>query len=384
MKRTVSLIAISLLVFAGCARQDKDANKSPEGNAQENPPTQACRAIVPALQAVVFIDAETVLVFPGHLTGIADEEAVNRDRVPLITRDGGESWNSIAVSPLDFDAICFSDVSSGWLVKHGSELWKTTDGGFSWSFVSKIEDDDGTLDFSQQAKFIDERNGWILGLTSLWHTDDGGETWSRHEFPWLVDGFFVRGESVWVALQYRPEQNNAVYETRDGGTSWDESEIPNTMPTLQDSIDIMDLCFVDEKTGWLADSRSLYRTDDSGKSWLRQRLPSRRVRIDSICSVGEQECWAAGYRVLNASENKFEAILLHTTDGGGSWQQVDVGVKQLSFDKVFFSDAQNGWLVCKDATEGDPLFDRSAIIYRTADGGVTWKLVLSVKSPYQS
>jgi len=59
-------------------------------------------------------------------------------------------------------------------------------------------------------------------------------------------------------------------------------------------------------------------------------------------------------------------------------------VKQLSFDEVFFSDAQNGWLVCKDAAEGDPLFDQSAIIYRTGDGGVTWKQVLSVKSPYQS
>jgi hypothetical protein len=115
-----------------------------------------------------------------------------------------------------------------------------------------------------------------------------------------------------------------------------------------------------------------------------QACRARRILIDSICLVDQQECWAAGCRVLNASENKFEAILFHTTDGGGSWQQVDVGVKQLSFDKVFFSDAQNGWLVCKDAAEVDPLFDQSAIIYRTGDGGVTWNQVLSVKSPYQS
>jgi photosystem II stability/assembly factor-like uncharacterized protein len=67
---------------------------------------------------------------------------------------------------------------------------------------------------------------------------------------------------------------------------------------------------------------------------------------------------------------------------GGSWQRVDVGVKQLSFE-VFFTDAQNGWLVCKGAADGVPLFDKSAVIYRTRDGGVTWKTILSVNSPYQ-
>jgi len=319
VNRKVCLVALSLLLFVSCARQDKEAKRSSEDSSQKNPRNyqQSCKAIVPPVEEVVFIDADTVLVFPGYLAGIADEEAVNRDRVPLITRDGGDSWNKLALQPLEFESVCFADVSLGWLVKQGSELWKTTDGGFSWMFVSKIGDDKEPLDYSQQAKFIGELNGWILSLNSLWHTED-----------------------------------------------------------------VKDLFFANEQTGWLADTRGVYRTDDGGISWTRQRLPRRRVNIDSLCLVNEQEGWAASCRVLNARENEFDAILLHTTNGGGTWQQVDIGVKQTSFDKVYFGDAQNGWLVAKEFGEGEDPFIQNANIYRTRDGGITWSKVLSVKSPY--
>lgn len=384
MNRKVWLIALSLLMFVGCGRQDKEAIRPHEDSTQRPPQShpQSCPSIVPPVEDVIFVDAETVLVFPGHFVGIADEEAVNRDRAPVITRDGGESWNTLAAQPLEFESICFANVSLGWLVKQGSELWTTTDGGFNWSFVSKIEDHREPLNYSQQAKFRDELNGWVLGLDSLWRTDDSGRTWSRHEFPSLVAGFFLRGDAVWVASQYRSEQNNAVYETRDGGASWDEREIPNTAPGLFDSVDIRDLFFVDDQTGWLADTLGVYRTDDGGNSWTRQRLPQRKIGIESLCFVNELEGWAAGYKVLNAAENEFDAILLHTTNGGGAWSSVDVGDKQTSFDRVYFGDAQNGWLVANEAGQGEDDIFQNANIYRTRNGGVTWQKVLSVKSPY--
>ncbi|HSB08549.1 MAG TPA: hypothetical protein VLM38_03485, partial [Blastocatellia bacterium] len=82
------------------------------------------------------------------------------------------------------------------------------------------------------------------------------------------------------------------------------------------------------------------------------------------------------------SENEFDAILLHTTDGGDAWQRVDVGVKGVSFDKVFFADAQNGWLVASELEESTGPAFLNAILFHTRDGGATWKKVLAVKSPY--
>lgn len=105
----------------------------------------------------------------------------------------------------------------------------------------------------------------------------------------------------------------------------------DTISRSFDSVDIDDLFFVDERRGWLANTRGVYRTDDWGNTWEKQRLPRRQVQIKSLCFLNEQEGWAAGWKVLNERENEFDAILLHTTNGGGRWQQVDVGVKQTSF-----------------------------------------------------
>jgi photosystem II stability/assembly factor-like uncharacterized protein len=67
--------------------------------------------------------------------------------------------------------------------------------------------------------------------------------------------------------------------------------------------------------------------------------------------------------------------VLHTVNGGDSWQNLDVEAKERSFDKVYFGDPQNGWLVSR----GEAFEDAS--LYRTRDQGVSWKKVLSVKSP---
>lgn len=382
MYRPICLTVFLVIVSISCNRQEKNTAPSEGGSPKTaKDHSQGRQATVPAVEEVIFMNADTVLVFPGYLAGIVDEEVFSRDRAPLITQDGGESWNKLSPQTIKFESVAFTNVSLGWVVKQAAELWKTTDGG-DWTFVSNIGDDRETLNYSMQIKFVDELNGWILDLDSLWHTADGGQTWSQHEFPYLVASFFFHGNAVWVVSLHAPERNNAIFRSRDGGLTWDEIEVPDTMSRSFDSLDKEDLFFVDEQRGWLINARGVYRTDDCGNSWEKQRLPKRQIQIKSLCFLNEQEGWAAGWRVLNERESEFDAILLHTTNGGGTWQQVDVGVKQTFFDKVYFGDAQNGWLVAKEAGEGEDSFIQNANIYRTRDGGVTWRKVLSVKSPY--
>jgi len=387
MYKNFFLIVFLLLFSFSCIKRQEETNSSKASSpevAEDHP--QASTSVVPAVEEVIFINADTVLVFPGFLSGIVDEEAINRDRVPLITQDGGESWDRFSSKTISFNSINFLNVSQGWLINLDSELWRTTDGGVSWIFVSKIEDGKKNLDHSQQISFIDELNGWILGLDSLWQTEDGGKTWLRNEFPWYVTKSFFRGKTAWVASRNNPS-SNVIYRRQGNGESWEEIEVPNTKSKrLLDGVDIEDLFFVDEKRGWLANTRSIYRTDDGGKSWQKQRLPGRKIWIKSLCFISDLEGWAAGWKAVGEKEQEFaektEAILLHTTNGGDVWQQVDVEVKQISFDRVYFGDSQNGWLVAVE-TGSDEAF-RNANIYRTRDGGVSWKKVLSIKSPYES
>ena len=59
-------------------------------------------------------------------------------------------------------------------------------------------------------------------------------------------------------------------------------------------------------------------------------------------------------------------VILHTKDGGKSWQEASVGDGELFFDRMFFVDSKHGWLL------------GSNNIYRTQNGGRTWEVVLKV------
>jgi photosystem II stability/assembly factor-like uncharacterized protein len=54
-------------------------------------------------------------------------------------------------------------------------------------------------------------------------------------------------------------------------------------------------------------------------------------------------------------------MILRTTDGGKTWQQVRTDAAQWSLMSVYFRDANNGWTV-----------GFSGQIFRSRDGGVTW------------
>lgn len=55
-----------------------------------------------------------------------------------------------------------------------------------------------------------------------------------------------------------------------------------------------------------------------------------------------------------------DGIILHTTDGGYSWDDYDSGTN-VQLNTIFFSTAQNGWIV-----------GNAGIILHTADAGTTW------------
>jgi len=178
---------------------------------------------------------------------------------------------------------------------------------------------------------------------------------------------------------------NVVYRTTDGGRRWEEIEIPGTNAT---SDDIRDLFFVDEKKGWLSNGRGIYRTEDGGVTWHKLQLPEgveldelgpiRGLVIASIHFMNGQEGWAAGASIISFEES--EAVLLHTTDGGDSWQRVETGIKGRRFSKVFVADDDKGWLVGETVVFEDKK-DKTDI-YRTTDRGKTWEEVLTLKSPY--
>lgn len=126
------------------------------------------------------------------------------------------------------------------------------------------------------------------------------------------------------------------------------------------------------------DSLIFTRTVDGGESWQGGRLPMGTVPYASnICPISADTAWASGV------DSDFNNYIMHTTDGGQSWQrQFETGYSSPSsyINFVHFWDAQNGLAV------GDPAVSDSSTtaffeIYTTADGGQNWTRVSSDSIP---
>jgi photosystem II stability/assembly factor-like uncharacterized protein len=94
-------------------------------------------------------------------------------------------------------------------------------------------------------------------------------------------------------------------------------------------------------------------TDDGGETWNTQ-ISGTTEELHSVFFLNQDTGWAAG--------GATQPVLLHTTDGGMNWTPVDTEFPgALLLRGIEFADAENGYAISTDG------------IFRTADGGLTWK-----------
>jgi photosystem II stability/assembly factor-like uncharacterized protein len=138
--------------------------------------------------------------------------------------------------------------------------------------------------------------------------------------------------------------------------------------------------FVDARTGWtVGDGGTILRTDDGGATWAAQQS-GVSGSVVSVCFTDKVNGWASAYDrygVLDSSYSR--SYLLHTTDGGATWQKVDVAHGLYGgIGVIAFTDAQHGFALCKlwTSSPGQPGATVVASALRTTDGGVTWSRLL--------
>jgi photosystem II stability/assembly factor-like uncharacterized protein len=121
--------------------------------------------------------------------------------------------------------------------------------------------------------------------------------------------------------------------------------------------------FVDQNTGWAVSRyREIIHTTDGGDTWQHQEDPQLYYWYEDVHFVDAENGWVVG---SDPSGGK----ILHTTDGGSSWieQEPHYGY---GLSKVFFTDASNGWTVGGFYDEFGTYYGR--VIEHTSNGGATW------------
>ncbi|MBI3837904.1 MAG: hypothetical protein HY288_08225 [Planctomycetia bacterium] len=274
------------------------------------------------------------------------------------TTDGGKHWepqNSLVDCRLA--SVFFLDAKIGWAAggytrPYGETttgvVLRTRDGGQHW-----IADRRLVLPAVGRIRFFDATHGWAIGQGSaffpsgVFATDDGGRTWSA--LPGEESRSWLAGDFIDPATGALAGRNSTLAVVRRKGV------VPRAADYGLRAIH--DLKLVAPAKGWLVgDGGLVLKTRDLGNSWQTPdgEIPAAiRNQFDfSALAVRGEHCWVAGTPGTR---------VLHTADGGRTWNVCDTG-QTLPIQHLVFVDEQSGWAV------GD-----LGTILATNDGGQTWR-----------
>lgn len=326
-----------------------------------------------------------------HFFDVNHGIAVGTDGLIVTTSDGGQTWEEQdGVTEVWIRDIDPANGSTIWACGEVGLLMRSDDGGLTWVLFNHTV----TTSFLNCVEFVDEMTGWVGGPANgiLLKTEDGGDSWfvaDSGEHPIMIVQFLdpLNG--------YRIEYYGQTYRTRDGGNTWEFTDVLGRDGSYQNGffadtsrgwlswnylgdgyikqtsdggqnwqivlntpdIWLWEIDFVNDSIGWVcgADNYSItnqqgyiYKTTDGGLTWQQQTSVSQPLY--EIDFIDENAGWCVGAR----------GKILKTTNGGQTWNQVYTPFLETLTEVIFF-DANTGWIVGNDG------------VRRTFDGGLTWE-----------
>ena len=200
------------------------------------------------------------------------------------TADGAGSWQQVATTGIA-DALCkrglaSADATHAFFTAYGPRsgpvIYRTTDGGRTWTAASQLSDPPGRTDVTVVflpgrprafgSVVLLEAQGYGQPQRYVFLSTDGGASWTyastvpRSEAPTA----FVTA-SRWIQLN-PPGQS---METTDGGASWH----PYTTEYGQAAPIGPDIVFGDASVGYATVRGAIQRTIDGGAHWTQIKTP---------------------------------------------------------------------------------------------------------------
>ncbi|HEY42389.1 MAG TPA: hypothetical protein G4O11_00190 [Anaerolineae bacterium] len=294
--------------------------------------------------------------------------------------------------------------TAGWAVAGAEDddrhILRTEDGGRSWLDVTPPQMilNCGQYPLHATGYFHNDKVAWVTyyeplygrGPFGIWRTLDGGETWELSSFLQrntdTFGGFFtwpiiefIDSQHGWVLIDYflgAGSHGAELFRTVDGGRSWEL--IPEAYLTHGSGLDM-----IDTMHGWETSNHpivvymGLEVTNDGGSTWQFQELPYPSELLDVeeyspfSCSVSSPRLDSSqkGSVVVQCERDYF---LYTSADKGQTWDG-----KVIPGGPPEFITPLIGWDL-EAAESGDVDETKPLHLYRTEDGGQTWREVTAV------
>ncbi|MBK8250283.1 MAG: hypothetical protein IPK85_23250 [Gemmatimonadetes bacterium] len=273
----------------------------------------------------------------------------------LLTTDGGASWRVDTVPGGTFDvrAVHGRSATVAHAVATAGRIWRTVDGGTTWSLRYQAAD---TSVFLDAVDFWDDQHGIALGDPMggrffVLLTDDGGDTWreaptaSRPEAREGEAAFAASGQvlvvdgmqGAWVASGGRHAR---LHRSTDRGATWTAIDTP-----IRSGGSSTGIFGVTPAAKTLVLVGGDYTQDDSTRANAAIYLPGRKEWVTPTSTTGGFRSSVAagrGGRLVLAVGQAGSDI---SDDGGRSWRPFDrtgFHAVRASANSVFYASGANG------------------------------------------
>ncbi len=265
--------------------------------------------------------------------------------------DGGLTWKMmgfkdgqmighIAIDPVNANVVYVAELGHAWDTKGERGLYKTTDGGNTWTRIKYVSDKAGFVDvkidpsnpnniFASSWERI--RGPYFLKSggpgSALWHSTDGGSTWTE-----VKGGGFPSTEKGRINFAFARSNPNIVYALVEA----DSLRGKNHAIFAPASDSIGEKPKAPEKQRLLS---GLYRSDDGGKTWRWMNDQDTRPFYYSNVDVDPQ----------NPDRVYFSSTPFLFSDDGGKTARTATGDIHVD-DHAIWIDPKDGqhWLIGND------------------------------------
>jgi serine/threonine protein kinase len=223
----------------------------------------------------------------------------------------------------------------------------------------------GTVENLNRVYFADINNGWTAGDNGIiLQTVDSGETWKKQESNLKADikGIYfsdsMRGWAIGKEWK-KGKCQGVILLTGDGGITWEKKDGKNSENFEQ--VDMVDI-----NNAWASgESGKIFHITSDGL-WKKFDTESSGT-FDQVSFINPLEGWIS--LQVKTGKNEYSGRILHTTDGGKSWNSQNID-DLTTITGLDFIDSNNGWVTGFETKKASRL---TWAIFHTTDGGITWK-----------
>ncbi|MFV8280879.1 VPS10 domain-containing protein [Christiangramia marina] len=274
----------------------------------------------------------------------------------------------------------------------GGGVWKTTNGGRSWSNISDgyFGGSIGAIEVAKSdpnVMYVGGGEKTVRGNVSsgygIWKTEDAGKTWtsaglknSRH-----VPRIVIHPKdynTVYAAVLgniYKPTEERGVYKSTDGGKNWKKVLFSNADAGAVDLIMDPNNPRVLYASTWNVqrtpyslssggEGSALWKSTDSGETW-KEISENKGFPKDTLGIIGVTVSPANSERVWAIVENKDKGGVYRSDDAGETWNLIND-------DRSLRQRAWYYTRIYADSEDQDKVYVLNVNYHTSTDGGKTY------------